>query len=78
MNCPMCGATYTIVTYQNPTKGDSVDRRRKCPECKHAFTTVELYVEEYERLKLRSANFETLVSQESRDLARKVMKNHGR
>ena len=42
MNCK-CGAAYTFVASVDPTKGDRVERRRKCVECNTTFTTVEVY-----------------------------------
>ena len=66
MNCPMCDTTYTMVTAVDPVEGDKVTRKRKCPECKHVYTTVEVYAEVYARLEFRSANYKTLVSPTAR------------
>lgn len=42
MNCPFCGSTQVMVTNSRPTKGSSqIWRRRKCLNCKEAFTTYE-------------------------------------
>ena len=76
MNCPQCEATYTLVTSVDPTGGDMVTRRRKCVECNHAFTTVEVYANVYERMKARAANFQTMVSQEARAKAAAMVERH--
>jgi len=39
-------------------------------ECGTVFTTVEVYAEVFERLEMRAANFQTLVSPEARSRAK--------
>jgi len=73
MNCSKCGATYTTISYCDPTGGDRVKRRRRCVECNAIFTTIEVYAEVYERLEMRAANFQTLVSPEARSAAKAMM-----
>ena len=70
MNCERCGATYTIISCTDPTCDDRVNRRRKCVECGVIFCTVEVYAETFERLEMRAANFQTLVSPEARSRAK--------
>lgn len=72
MNCNRCDATYTIVTFTNPIEGDRVKRTRKCPECGCVFNTIEVLLEAFERLEYRSANYQTLVSAESRSKAKGI------
>lgn len=82
MNCPRCDATWTMTIYTDPTEGAVVKYKRKCPECECTFSTVEVYAEVYERLEFRSANYQALVSPESRSQAKaaadKVLREHGR
>ena len=73
MICQRCGATYTIISCTDPTCDDRVNRRRRCVECNTVFTTVEVYAEKYERLEMRAANFQTLVSPEARSKAKAMM-----
>ena len=70
MICERCGAAYTFVASVDPTKGDRVERRRRCVECNTTFTTVEVYAEVYERLEMRAANFQTIISPEARAKAK--------
>jgi len=79
MNCK-CGATYTVVSTIEP--GDRVQRTRKCVECGCVFYTIEVCLEDFERLEFRSANYQALVSPEARSKAKatadKVLRGHGR
>ena len=45
MNCPICGCETSVVDTR-PSE-DSVRRRRKCVECSHRFTTVEIDADYY-------------------------------
>lgn len=69
MNCK-CGATYTTVSAVEP--GDRTKRTRKCVECGCVFYTIEVCLEEFERLEFRSANYNLLVSQTAREEAREI------
>ena len=69
VNCK-CGATYTTVSSVEP--GDRVKRTRKCVECGCVFYTIEVCLEEFERLEFRSANYKLLVSQTAREEVREI------
>ena len=73
MICPFCNATYATISYCDPTGDDRVKRRRRCVECNRVFATVEVYAEMFERLEMRAANFQTLVSPEARSAAKAMM-----
>lgn len=49
MNCPSCGAPYSIVA-STKARDTRVDRRRLCPVCRHEWRTVELSEAELARL----------------------------
>ena len=79
MNCK-CGGTYTIVSSMEP--GDRVKRIRKCVDCGCVFYTIEVCLEDFERLEFRSMNYQAIVSPEARSAAKaaadKVLRQHGR
>ena len=78
MNCPKCNAAWTIVSAIDPVGGDEVAHTRSCPECGHTFQTVELYLEDFERMAFRAANFQTIVSVRTRGMARALVDRHER
>lgn len=41
MKCPMCGSGSTA-TLDSRSDNDSVVRRKKCLECNHRWTTIEI------------------------------------
>lgn len=41
MKCPMCGSD-NIATANSRSDNDSVVRRKKCLECNHRWTTIEI------------------------------------
>ena len=41
MKCPMCGSD-NITTADSRSDNDSVVRRKKCLECNHRWTTIEI------------------------------------
>ena len=49
MNCPKCGAVARV--YDSRPFDDHTWRRRKCVECKHKFTTVEIDGDYYAEMK---------------------------
>ncbi len=49
MNCPICGGKTRVI--DSIPNEDSVQRRRKCVECKHRFATVEIDADYYETSK---------------------------
>ena len=56
MNCPACNATFSMITLTEP--GDTVKRRRRCPECGHIWQTVEISVEEHNSAQVASISNE--------------------
>ena len=50
MNCPKCGS-YNTVVYDSRLEETSRRRRRKCIECEYRFTTYEILLGDYVRLK---------------------------
>lgn len=49
-HCPACAHRITAVYDSRTNDAGWIRRRRKCPECKHRFTTYELTDETVERL----------------------------
>lgn len=48
MLCPVCGGKTAVIDSRG--QGDEVIRRRKCRECEHRFTTIEIDLDLYERI----------------------------
>ena len=49
MTCPVCGEKTR--TTNSRSNVESVRRRRECRECGHRFTTIELEVDLYRKIK---------------------------
>ena len=47
MKCPFCGCEKTKIVDSRNQKGKK-RRRRVCLSCKRRFSTMEVYIEEYE------------------------------
>jgi len=60
MNCPNCGASYTICTRCIGTDGTS-RRRRQCVLCKYAFWTVERIESEDRHQAFQASLFQVLL-----------------
>lgn len=48
MTCPVCGENTQIINSRGDV--DRVRRRRKCRDCGHRFTTIELEADLHRRL----------------------------
>jgi hypothetical protein len=84
MNCPKCNAE-TGITDTRPTGEGTVRRRHVCkdPKCKHAFSTIELPLEQYnlwQKLLSNMRKLTPLLSQTgelvSKTTPRTVVKSH--
>ena len=77
MNCPKCGTTCTIITYPVYTDSSMIERQRKCVACDYEFVSVELPKEDYDRMKGRADNFQTMISDRARDKAKEMIERNG-
>ena len=50
MNCPMC-KSENLYTVDSRQQNFGVQRRKKCADCGHRFTTAEIPLDEYKELK---------------------------
>lgn len=51
--CPSCASQETFVK-QSRAKGDDTRRRRECKACGHRFTTIEMPIDEFEKIRRTS------------------------
>lgn len=72
MNCIYCGWEYAEEIDPAISEDTKVFRWRKCSECGRRFETVEVPKEVYGRLEMRAANFQSMVSPESRAKAKEI------
>lgn len=55
MDCPVCGGATVVADSRGA--GDQIKRRRRCRACGYRFNTIELDMDQYERMIRReSAN----------------------
>lgn len=77
MNCKVCGGTYAHLVYTDPLAGDTVTHQRRCIQCGTYFWTIEICKEEYDLLKIRADNFQTMISPDAREKARALIEKRG-
>lgn len=60
MNCPKCGHDVVSCIDSRPRNG-TIYRRRKCMECGHRFSTLEISLDDMDRLKHKEALLRSLL-----------------
>lgn len=53
MDCPVCGGETIVADSRGA--GDQIKRRRRCLACGYRFNTIELDMDQYERMIRRPA-----------------------
>lgn len=62
MYCPKCGSEDIAVIECRVRKDSKFRRRRACCDCRHRFTTIEVDIDEYEKLNELAASFKKLLT----------------
>ena len=61
MQCPKCNA-YGLACSDSRPYNETIRRRRRCLNCGYRFTTVEISVEDYHKLKGKEADADGVLS----------------
>jgi len=77
MICTLCGMSMVCTQTVQWSAEDERTRRYYCVDCHVGVETVEIPKEEYVTLKRKAQNFETMISDHSRQKAREIIeRNH--
>ena len=61
MQCPKCNA-YGLACSDSRPYNETIRRRRRCMNCGYRFSTVEISVEDYRKLKDKEPETEALIA----------------